>query len=65
MEKKQVKMKKPAVLLSADEYENMQETLEVLSDSELLHSISKALKEPSSKRKSHSEVFNESLSKRN
>ena len=43
------------VLLSAADYENMVETIEVLSDEELMLSIRKALK--SKKRFSHDEVF--------
>lgn len=57
MEKKTIKIKEPSVIMTADKYDSLQETLEILSDSHLVHSISEALKEPISKRKSHKDVF--------
>ncbi len=57
MRTKIMKIKKTAVLMSAEEYENIQETIEILSDSELVKSISSALKEPSDKRKTHKDIF--------
>lgn len=57
MEIKTIKIKNPSVIISADKYENLKETVEVLSDTELVKSISKALAEPKTSRKSHKEVF--------
>ncbi|MHB8905932.1 MAG: hypothetical protein ACYC4T_12545 [Melioribacteraceae bacterium] len=58
MEIKTTKIKNPSVIISADKYEGLKETLEILSDSELVRSISKALSEPKESRKPHKEVFN-------
>jgi len=58
MEIKATKIKNPSVIISADKYESLKETLEILSDSELVRSISKALSEPKGSRKLHKEVFN-------
>jgi hypothetical protein len=57
MEIKTIKVKNPSVIISADKYEDLKETLEILSDTELVKSISKALAEPKSNRKSHKEIF--------
>ncbi len=56
-ELKTIKVKKSSVILDAEKFEELKETLEVLSDNELVRSISKALSEPKEKRKSHKEVF--------
>lgn len=57
MEIKTIKVKNPSVIISAEKYEDLKETLEILSDTELVKSISKALAEPRVNRKSHKEVF--------
>lgn len=57
MDIKTIKVRKPSIIIDADKYESLKETLEILSDSELVHSISKALSEPKGKRKLHKEVF--------
>jgi PHD/YefM family antitoxin component YafN of YafNO toxin-antitoxin module len=57
MDIKTIKVKKPSVILNEDKYEELKETLEILSNSDLVRSISKALAEPKEKRKSHEEVF--------
>jgi PHD/YefM family antitoxin component YafN of YafNO toxin-antitoxin module len=57
MEIKTIKVKKPSVIMNAEKYEELKETLEILSDSELARSILKALSEPKEKRKLHKEVF--------
>lgn len=57
MEIKTIKIKNPSVIISADKYEGLKETLEILSDTELVKSISKALIEPRANRKTHKEVF--------
>jgi len=64
MERKTIKIKEPSVIMSAEEYDGLQETLEILSDSQLVRSISEALKEPTSKRKSHKDVFTVQISKK-
>lgn len=62
MEIKTIKIKNPSVIISADKYENLKETVEVLSDTELVKSISKALNEPKANRKFHKEVFGTNFS---
>ncbi len=57
MERKTIKIKEPSVLMSEVEYESLQETLEILSDSQLVRSISEALREPTATRRSHKDVF--------
>jgi PHD/YefM family antitoxin component YafN of YafNO toxin-antitoxin module len=57
MEIKTIKVKSPSVIISADKYEDLEETLVILSDTELVKSISKALSEPRADRKTHKEVF--------
>ena len=57
MERKTIKIKEPSVLMSAEEYQSLQETLEILSDSQLVRSISVALSEPTVIRRSHKDVF--------
>ncbi len=57
MEIKTIKVKNPSVIISADKYEDLKETLEILSATELVKSISKALAEPRVNRKSHKELF--------
>ena len=57
MEIKTIRVKNPSVIISADKYEDLKETLEILSDTELVKSISKALEEPKTNRKSHKELF--------
>jgi len=57
VEIKTIKVKNPSVIISAEKYEDLQETLEILSDTELVKSISKALAEPRANRKSHKELF--------
>lgn len=57
MDIKTIKVKKPSVIIGAEKYEELKETIEVLSDNKLVRSISKALSEPKEKRKSHKEVF--------
>ena len=54
---KTIRIKNPSVLMSVEEYENIQETIEILSDSKLVRAISSALNEPEAKRKSHQDVF--------
>lgn len=56
---KTIKVKKPSVIISADKYEELKETIEILSDNALVRSISKALSEPKEKRINHKEVFNQ------
>ena len=56
---KTIKVKKPSVIVDEQKFEELKETIEILSDNELVRSISKALSEPKSKRKSHKEVFGE------
>ncbi len=65
MEIKTIKVKNPSVIISADKYEDLKETLEILSDTELVKSISKALTEQRANRKSHKEVFGTTLNYRN
>lgn len=50
-------IKRPSVIISADKYVDLQETLEILSDTELVKSIFKALSESRSNRKTHIEAF--------
>ena len=57
MEIKTTKIKNPSVIISADKYEGLKETLEILSDTELVKSISKALNESKTNRKTHKVVF--------
>ena len=57
MEIKTIKVKNPSVIISAEKYEDLKETLKILSDTELVKSISKALAEPRANRKSHKELF--------
>ena len=57
MEIKTIKVKSPSVIISADKYKDLKETLEILSDTELVKSISKALAEPRVNRKTHKDVF--------
>ena len=57
MEIKTIKVKRPLVIISTDKYEDLKETLEILSDTELVKSISKVLTEPRANRKTHKEVF--------
>jgi PHD/YefM family antitoxin component YafN of YafNO toxin-antitoxin module len=57
-ELKTIKVKKHSVIIDAEKFEGLKETLDILSDNELVRSISKALSESQSKRKSHKEVFN-------
>lgn len=59
MDIKTIKVKKPSVIIVAEKYEELKETIEVLSDNKLVRSISKALSESKEKRKSHKEVFNQ------
>ncbi|MBI1939826.1 MAG: hypothetical protein HYS25_17085 [Ignavibacteriales bacterium] len=59
MDIKTIKVKKPSVIISEDKYEELKETIEILSDNKLVRSISKALAEPKEKRKSHKEVFSQ------
>jgi PHD/YefM family antitoxin component YafN of YafNO toxin-antitoxin module len=56
-ELKAIKVKKTSVILDADKFEGLKETLEILSNNELVRSISKALSEPKDKRKSHKDIF--------
>jgi len=56
MEIKTIKVKSPSVIISADKYEDLKETLEILSDTELVKSISKALAEPRVNRKTHKQL---------
>jgi len=54
---REIKVEKPSVIITVEEYEALKETIEVLSDKKLIQSIAKALAEPKEKRKSHKEVF--------
>lgn len=42
---KTIEIQKPSVIISKDEYEGLKETLEILSDNDLVKNISKALSE--------------------
>lgn len=57
MEIKTIKIKSPSVIISADKYADLKGTLEILSDTELVKSISKDLSEPRSDRKTNIEAF--------
>ncbi len=48
-------IKKPSVIVPLEEYEGLQETLEILSDNDLVKSILKSLKE-NSERISHEKL---------
>lgn len=48
-------IKKPSVIVPLEEYEGLQETLEILSDNDLVKSIFKSLKE-NSERISHEKL---------
>lgn len=57
MEIKTIKIKSTSVIISADKYADLKGTLEILSDTELVKSISKALSDLRSNRKTHIEAF--------
>lgn len=54
---REIKVEKPSVIITVEEYEALKETIEVLSDKKLVQSIVKALSEQKGKRKPHKEVF--------
>lgn len=51
---KTIEIQKPSVIISKEEYECLKETLEILSDNNLLKDISDALSEKKEDRISHS-----------
>lgn len=54
-----IKIDKPSVILPLEQYEGLKETLEILSDTELAKSISRALSESKESCKTHEEIFGE------
>lgn len=62
MENKNVKtieILEPSVIISKQEYEGLKETLEILSDSNLVKEISEALSERKENRINHKDLFGE------
>jgi PHD/YefM family antitoxin component YafN of YafNO toxin-antitoxin module len=56
---KTIEIQKPSVIILKEEYEGLQETLEILSDNELVKNISEALSEKKEDRISHKDLFGE------
>jgi len=54
---KTIEIQKPSVIISKEEYEGLQETLEILSDNELVKDISEALSENKETRVNHEDLF--------
>jgi phage pi2 protein 07 len=62
MENKNVKtieILEPSVIISKQEYEGLKETLEILSDSNLVKEISEAFSEKKENRINHKDLFGE------
>lgn len=56
---KTIEIDKPSVILLKDEYESLKETIEILSDNDLVKDISEALNEKKEDRLNHKDLFNE------
>jgi len=54
---KTIEIQKPSVIISKEEYEGLQETLEILSDNELVKEIFEALSENKETRVNHEDLF--------
>ncbi len=56
---KTIEILEPSVIISKQEYEGLKETLEILSDSNLVKEISEALSEIKENRINHKDLFGE------
>lgn len=54
---KTIEISEPSVVISKEEYESLKETLEILSDNDLLKEISEALSEKKEDRVEHEKLF--------
>jgi PHD/YefM family antitoxin component YafN of YafNO toxin-antitoxin module len=54
---KTIEIQKPSVIIPKEEYEGLLETLEILSDNNLLKDISEALSEKKEYRIDHKDLF--------
>ncbi len=54
---KAIKIDEPSVVIPLKEYEGLKETLEILSDTELVKEISEALLEKKEDRLNHKDLF--------
>ena len=57
---KAIEIQEPSVIISKEEYEGLKETLEILSDNDLVKEISEALAEKKEDRIDHKDIFGES-----
>jgi|GEM_PF-2276553 len=57
---KAIEIQEPSVIISKEEYEGLKETLEILSDNNLVKEISEALSEKKEDRVNHKDIFGES-----
>lgn len=57
---KAIEIHNPSVIISKEEYEGLKETLEILSDNDLVKEISEALSERKEDRIDHKDVFGSS-----
>ncbi len=54
---KTIEIQSPSVIISKEEYEGLRETLEILSDNNLVKDISEALSEKKEDRVDHKNLF--------
>ena len=54
-----IEIKEPSVIISKKEYEELQETMEILADNKLIKDISEALEEKKEDRIKHKDLFGE------